>query len=128
MRIDEPSEPNIAGRGDEHPVYENAPALHAPAEPRRYELTQHVGDQINGPGVRDVDVVETELLLQWPLQDRVGFAGKIEAEVGQPGRGEQLRPIAAQQRRLRGGHVNDLPVKSSAPATIGSQKEGGNVP
>ena len=117
MRIDEPPEPNIAGRCDDHPIYKDAPALHAPAEPRRYELTQHVGDQIDGPGVRDVDVVETELLLQWLLQDRVGFADEIEAEVGQPGRGEQLRPIAAQQRRMRGGHVNDLPVRSSVPET-----------
>jgi hypothetical protein len=82
VRIDEPSEPNVAGGCDDHPIYQHAPALHALAEPRRYELTQHVGDQINGPGVRDVDVVETELLLQWPLQDCVGFADEIEAEVG----------------------------------------------
>ena len=127
MRIDKPSERNVAGRRDDHSVDQHAPALHVPAEPRRQELPQHVGDQINGPRVRDVDIVETEPLLQRHLQNRVGFANEIEAEVGKPGGGEQLRPIAAHQRRS-GAQVKDLPVKFALPETSWSQKEGGSVP
>jgi hypothetical protein len=129
MRINQPSQHDVAGGGDAHAPGEYAPAFHVPSEPHGDELPEHVGDEIDGPRPGDLDVVEAELVLQRMLDDRIDLAREVEAAIREPGRREELHAIAAQQD---GGifhtHVNDRP-QVLAPSASGPRirRQGGSA-
>ena len=65
--------------------------------------------------------------LELVLDDRIDLATQVEAGVREPGRGEQLYPVAPQPRGIGTVHGNDRLLRSSVPAASSCQKPGGSL-